>query len=773
MLEGDDAIGPTVVRVFEARYAVPEDVTVIDGGTPGLDLTAYMMGLEGLVVIDAIKSSGGVAGEVKVYDKKGILNRGPMVALSPHEPGCASRSSTPSSRASPPRSSTWSAWWPARSSSAAGSPPRSAAPSTAPSRRCGWRWPAWAWRRRSASRRSSPTSGGRSRRPRDARRPPASGPVTGRRLGVTGTVQGVGMRPFVWRAARDCGVGGRVRNDAAGVTVEAFGTAAALDAFGARLRADGHLPRGVASSRAEEIAPEATGRLRDRGERRRRRAARRHPPRPRHLRRLPARGASTRPTVAFAIRSRTAPTAGRASPSCAACPTTGPPPPWRPSACARTARAEYARPARPALPRRAQRLPGLRPARRAPRRAPARRWPARPGGASPARRSPAGRILAVKGIGGYHLACDATSPAAVADAAGAQAARGEAARGDGGRPRRGGARWPTLEPAERELLASAERPVVLCAGARERRSRRRSPPTPPVGLLLPYSPLHHLLLAAAGRPLVMTSGNLSEEPIAYRDDDALARLGGIADLFLVHDREIEARADDSVARVVVGRPLVMRRARGFVPLAGAGGAPFPRPVLACGAQLKNAFCLAAGDEATLGPHVGDLENLETSARFEESVARLERFLRLRPALLAHDLHPDYLSTRYARERPPRGHPAVAVQHHHAHAAAAMAEHGLDGPALALTWDGTGLGTDGAAWGGELLLARYERLRAAGHVPPRRRCPAATGPSGSPGGSRWWRSTRPSTAGPARRLPLFARGAGRRAGGGAAHGGRRA
>jgi hydrogenase maturation protein HypF len=211
----------------------------------------------------------------------------------------------------------------------------------------------------------------------------------------------------------------------------------------------------------------------------------------------------------------------------------------------------------------------------------------------------------------------------------------------------------------------------------------------------------------------MTSGNLSDEPIAFRDEDALRRLGGIADLLLVHDREIEARADDSVARVVAGRPIVMRRARGFVPRAVPVARPFPRPLLACGAHLKNVFCLAARSEATLGPHVGDLENLEVLRSFEESVARLERFLRIRPELLAHDLHPDYLSTRYALERSRRdGIPAVAVQHHHAHAAAAMAEHGLEGPVLALTWDGTGLGTDGTAWGGELLLARrdgFERL----------------------------------------------------------------
>jgi hydrogenase maturation protein HypF len=240
-----------------------------------------------------------------------------------------------------------------------------------------------------------------------------------------------------------------------------------------------------------------------------------------------------------------------------------------------------------------------------------------------------------------------------------------------------------------------------------------APESPLVGLLLAYAPLHHLLLAAAGRPLVMTSANLSDEPIAFEDADALARLGGIADLFLLHDRPIASRCDDSVARVIGGRPLVMRRGRGFVPRPVRVARRFARPLLAVGAQLKNTFCLARGEEATLGPHVGDLDNLETYAAFEAAVARLEEFLALRPALVACDLHPLYLSTRYARERAAAlGVPLVEVQHHHAHAAAAMAEHGLDGPVLALAWDGTGLGTDGAAWGGELLLAergRFERL----------------------------------------------------------------
>jgi len=208
----------------------------------------------------------------------------------------------------------------------------------------------------------------------------------------------------------------------------------------------------------------------------------------------------------------------------------------------------------------------------------------------------------------------------------------------------------------------------------------------------------------------MTSGNLSEEPMAAKDDEAVRRLGGIADLFLAHDREIENRCDDSVARVIAGKPTVLRRSRGYVPRPVPLCRPVRRPVLACGAHLKNTFCLAAGDEAWLGPHIGDLDNLEATRAFEAQVERLQRFLGIRPEVIAHDLHPDYASTRYALARPEPV--KVGVQHHHAHVAAAMGEHGLEGPVLGLAWDGTGYGTDGTAWGGELLLVRegvFERL----------------------------------------------------------------
>ncbi len=331
-----------------------------------------------------------------------------------------------------------------------------------------------------------------------------------------------------------------------------------------------------------------------------------------------------------------------------------------------------------------------------------------------------GAVAAVKGIGGYHLACDATSPAAVRLLR-ARKRREEKPLAVMVADLEAAGRLADLAPEEAALLASPERPIVLCRRLPDAPlAPELAPGSPLIGLLLAYAPLHHLLLAAAGRPLVMTSANLSDEPIAFEDQEALARLSAVADVFLVHDRPIASRCDDSVARVVAGRPLVMRRARGYVPRPVRVAPGFARPVLAVGAQLKNACCLARGDEATLGPHVGDLDGLEAYAAFEQAVARLEAFLALRPELLACDLHPLYLSTRYARERAAQlGVPVIAVQHHHAHAAAAMAEHGLEGPALALCWDGTGLGTDGAAWGGELLLVergRFERLATLRPVP---------------------------------------------------------
>jgi hydrogenase maturation protein HypF len=321
-----------------------------------------------------------------------------------------------------------------------------------------------------------------------------------------------------------------------------------------------------------------------------------------------------------------------------------------------------------------------------------------------ARAIAAGRIVAIRGIGGFHLACDATSSAAVRRLR-SRKRREQKPLAVMVRDLAEAQRLADLTPAETAVLVSSERPIVLV--------RRRdgaelaaeiAPDNPMLGLMLPYSPLHHLIVAEAGRPLVMTSGNLSEEPIAYRNDEAIARLGAVADLFVLHDREIVTRCDDSVVRVLAGAPTVIRRSRGYVPRAIALPQAFSRPVLACGAQLKNTFCIGVGARAYLGPHIGDLENLDTFQSFEESIARMERFLEVNPEVIAHDLHPDYLSTLYARSRSDLV--AVQVQHHHAHVASAMAEHGLTGPVLGLAFDGTGYGSDGHAWGGEFLLADF-------------------------------------------------------------------
>ena len=300
-------------------------------------------------------------------------------------------------------------------------------------------------------------------------------------------------------------------------------------------------------------------------------------------------------------------------------------------------------------------------------------------------------------------------------AARAQAPRGQAVRADGGRPR--GARALVELTAAEERAAgrprAADRRRAPAGRAPTSRARwRRAPPTS--GVMLPYSPLHHLLLADVGAPLVMTSGNVSDEPIAYLDDDARERLRPIADAFLVHDRPICMRTDDSVLRAVSpglrAEPLMLRRSRGL--RAGAASpcrSPPRAPVLGCGAELKSTFCLARGDRAWVGQHIGDLKNWETLSSFREGVEHFERLFGVEPEVVAHDLHPDYLSTGYAQER--EGVELVAVQHHHAHLAACLAEHGEPGPAVGAIFDGSGYGPDGTVWGGELLvgdLGGYER-----------------------------------------------------------------
>jgi hydrogenase maturation protein HypF len=327
----------------------------------------------------------------------------------------------------------------------------------------------------------------------------------------------------------------------------------------------------------------------------------------------------------------------------------------------------------------------------------------------------AGQILALKGIGGFHLACRADDEAAVA------LLRARKHRED----KPFALMAPDLETARtlvslsdeaQACMCGVERPIVLAPRRPDAAvARAVAPGSPELGVMLPYSPLHHILLADSGTTLVMTSGNVSDEPIAYGDDDARARLAGIADLFLLHNRPIQTRTDDSVLRVIECRTTMLRRSRGYVPASLELPGGTPRPVLGCGAELKSTFCLAKGERAWVGHHIGDLKNYETLRSFQEGVAHFERLFAVTPEVVAHDLHPEYLSTKYAAERD--GVELVAVQHHHAHLAACLAEHGETGPALGAIFDGTGYGEDGTVWGGELLFGGIAASRRVGMLLP--------------------------------------------------------
>jgi hydrogenase maturation protein HypF len=522
--------------------------------------------------------------------------------------------------------------------------------------------------------------------------------MIGRRIAVTGTVQGVGFRPWVYRVARELGVDGRVHNDAAGVVIEAFATTPVLESFLARLDHDapGHVREitwrpiegapvagaftietsQVEGAVAVSIPPDLTtcpaclSEVDDPSDRR-------------HG--YPFTNCTycgPRFTIALDLPYDRPLTTMAGFPLCVAC------------------AAEYADPADRRFHAQPIACPTCGPQLAL--------EPAGPGAplTDAAALLVAGKLVGIKGLGGFHLACDATSSDAVREL------RTRKRRdlkpfavmvADLATARR--IAW--LTPADEALLAGPERPITLVPRREDAAlAPELSPDTPLVGLFLPYTPLHHLLLAAAGRPLVMTSGNVSDEPIAKDDDDARTRLAPLCDALLLHDRPIATRCDDSVARVVGGAPMLLRRSRGHVPRAIPLDRPVARPILAVGAHLKNTFCLAHGDTAYLGPHIGDLDNVLAYEFFAEAIERMERLVHVRPEVVAHDLHPDYLSTRYALERTGVEH--VAVQHHHAHVAAVMAEHNVVGPVLGLAWDGTGLGTDGSSWGGELLLAHDDR-----------------------------------------------------------------
>ncbi|HIQ06428.1 MAG TPA: carbamoyltransferase HypF [Anaerolineae bacterium] len=326
----------------------------------------------------------------------------------------------------------------------------------------------------------------------------------------------------------------------------------------------------------------------------------------------------------------------------------------------------------------------------------------------------AGAIVAVKGLGGFHLACDATNPEAVAEL-----------RRRKTRPHKPLAVMMRdlaqvrahcyLTPKEETLITSPAAPIVLL----ERRPDSAlasgiAPGNRTVGVMLPYTPLHHLLLHDVNRPLVMTSGNRADEPIARTNEQAREKLGHIADAFLFHNREIHNRADDSVWMVAPGGSVPLRRSRGYAPYPVRLAFSVPKSVLAVGGQLKNTFCLLAGDQAFLSQHIGEMDNLETLIFFQEAVSRYVALFGIEPQVIAHDLHPDYLITRLAQEEMGEK-PRVAVQHHHAHVAACLAENGQAGPVIGLAFDGTGYGTDGAIWGGEFLIADLSGFRRAAHL----------------------------------------------------------
>jgi hydrogenase maturation protein HypF len=523
---------------------------------------------------------------------------------------------------------------------------------------------------------------------------------------VRGVVQGVGFRPFVYRLALEEGLAGSIGNDTGGVTIEVEGPAERVEAFRRRLEAEAPPLSRIDSVAVREtpatgetgfhiIASEASGHV-STG--------------------IPADAA----TCADCLRELLDPNDRRYRYPFLNCTNCGPRytitrriPYDRPqTSMARftmcvACQAEYDDPTNRRFHAQPNACPVCGP----------RVWLVASDGVEIPSDDPvtaaidrlmAGEIMAIKGIGGFHLAVDATNEFAVMRLRDRKHRYGkplavmardlEAAR-----------ELCVITPEEEELLLTVARPIVL---APKRTGCGIAPSVAPgipwLGVFLPYAPLQHLLFADSRvKALVMTSANLSEEPIAINNDEALARLKHIADAFLMHDREILQRCDDSVMALVDGAPQLIRRARGFVPLA----VPLPfdsLPLLAVGGHLKNVFALARGRFVYQSQHLGDLENLTGLDFFREALQHLMYTFEIEPEAVVHDLHPGYLSTSWAKEwAAERNLPLIAVQHHHAHIAACMAEHGIEGPAIGLSLDGTGYGMDGKIWGGEVLVCRLD------------------------------------------------------------------
>jgi hydrogenase maturation protein HypF len=546
---------------------------------------------------------------------------------------------------------------------------------------------------------------------------PASDTVPARlRLEIRGAVQGVGFRPFVFRLAEQMGLSGWVLNDTRGVFLEAEGPRAALERLRARVR-DAPPPRAVVQS-VEEAWLEPVGydgfeiRASDgAGER----------------------TALVLPDIATCgdcLAEATDPSDRRYGYPFTNCTNCGPRftileslPYDRPGTTMRgftlcdACRAEYESPrdrrfhAQPnACPACGPRLELWSPVGETLER-----------GAAALRSAAAalagGRIVAVKGLGGFHLMCDARDPAAVRRLR-ERKPRREKPFALMARDLAMARALCELSPiAERHLL-SPEAPILLLPRRADAQvADEVAPGNPWLGVMLPATPLHHLLLGACGFPVVATSGNLSDEPICTDEREALGRLGGVAELFLVHDRPIARHVDDSVAWVFGGGVRLLRRARGFAPLPVTLARGMP-PILAVGAHLKNTVALAVGRQAFVSQHIGDLETREAMDAFERVIADFRRLYGVQPEAIAHDLHPDYLSTRWAHETAEReGVRLLAVQHHHAHLAACLAENGVEAPALGIVWDGTGYGTDATVWGGEFLLGDARGCERVAHLRP--------------------------------------------------------
>ena len=563
----------------------------------------------------------------------------------------------------------------------------------------------------------------------------AAGGRVGRSIVVRGVVQGVGFRPFVWRLANEFGLSGTVRNTGGQVEIEVEGSEANIEAFTGRIRSAApprarveevqvrpfdrstversgfSIEESEVSASAERLFPPDIATCDDCLREVLDPADRRY--------RYPFTNCTNcgpRATIIDELPYDRARTSMRDFHLCAAC------------------EAEYRDPANRRFHAEPVACADCGP----------QLWYRRQGDPAPTATREgalgaavadlrAGRVVAVKGLGGYHFACDATDPEAVARlrdrkrrwakpfavmVRDVEAAREQA----------------EMSPEEEALLTSAARPIVLlerrrnaeqpladgviASGAEPQDPARAATLNRRVGLFLPYTPLHHLLLRELGRPIVLTSGNLADEPLATDDGQALQRLAGIADSFLGHDREIRARYDDSVTRVVDGRESLIRRSRGYAPEPLTLPIATPEPLLAVGAELKHTFALARSGRAHVAPHTGDLEELATYRAFETNLAHLRRLLDIEPAYVAHDLHPAYLSTQYAVRHFPESH-RIGVQHHHAHVASAAAEAGLNGEFIGVAFDGLGMGEDGTFWGGEVLvatLASYRRVARFGRAP---------------------------------------------------------